>query len=128
METFGKSRKVMSMVRFTRTLYAMLSKQQFDLPIFGAPLHPSHPDSKAFDLGAKLVRFKEHYVVLICEQTCGFEILYQESKQASKFGQDKDWKVYSNYLKKQGFYQVGQSKAIFTNIRITQLTQKSMYS
>jgi hypothetical protein len=61
---------VMTMVRFTRCLYAMLASQRFDPPKVFAPYIPpeEHPDHHAHVLGMKLVRillswvFSAHWV------------------------------------------------------------------
>jgi hypothetical protein len=49
---------VMTMVRFTRCLYAMIASQRFEPPKVFAPFIPQedHPDYQAYVLGMKLVR------------------------------------------------------------------------
>lgn len=86
----------MTMVRFTRCLYAMLASQRFEPPKVFAPYIPpeEHPDHHAHVLGMKLVCallswfFRTLGVILIplftaLVQACGFEILY-DIKRKSK--------------------------------------------
>jgi len=84
---------VMTMVTFSRCLYAQLSQQPFQPPKVFPKLPPrTSPDYRALSEGARLA--------------IGFEMLYQQSKKCSKktvheynFDADPAWKRYLDSLK-----------------------------
>ena len=56
MKRLGTSPSVMTMVRFTRCLYAQLKHQQFFPPLAFGLVDKTDPNFPAFETGSKLVR------------------------------------------------------------------------
>jgi hypothetical protein len=72
----------MTMVQFSKCLYAQTSQQPFNPPsVFGTLPPPSSPEHKAYSLGIKLVFYDHLLCVNNSLKACGFEIMYQESKR-----------------------------------------------
>lgn len=124
--TSGRSPMVMTMVRFTRCLYAQLACQKFFPPkCFELP-QDTDPGFKAMETGMKLVSDTEVlWSVLSYEllrQACGFEILYFTEKKVSRtqentsdthltyaFAADKEWKAHKAALTRLGYFGVSCS-------------------
>eukprot|EP00005_Dracoamoeba_jomungandri_P006637 CAMPEP_0174279576 /NCGR_PEP_ID=MMETSP0439-20130205/62112_1 /TAXON_ID=0 /ORGANISM="Stereomyxa ramosa, Strain Chinc5" /LENGTH=386 /DNA_ID=CAMNT_0015372119 /DNA_START=794 /DNA_END=1954 /DNA_ORIENTATION=+ len=90
---------VMCMVKFTKFLFAQLNFQRFTPPkCFFVPSIVD-PNFRVYDLGAKVA--------------CGFEVLYQSTKEyeedsldveSYKFSADGEWKKYLKKLQRLGFF------------------------
>lgn len=92
MKYFPPETRVLTSVRFTKCLYAMLinSKYQPERKTGWNLPPPSSKMFKAYNLGVKLA--------------CGFEILLSQAKIIAGNENDKDWKAYQQKLQEKGYF------------------------
>lgn len=103
MRNFTIDNQIMTKVKFTKTLYAQLTSQQFFPPkIYHLP-NPNSPDFKSHELGMKLACAFE---MLLVDPT--YKNLDQDNKNHSienyTFSVDPEWNSFKKKFEKLGFF------------------------